>query len=162
MSTSLHRLTTIAFVAALAAATAAPAWADDPPPDGPTPAPVPPPATANTAAPNGAFDANEDGDPPEPWMFASCGNGCAAVTFPDGQTREADLENGQWRLDDVNNANAVKCASDGTEHPGSAHYSWDANTLIGQVWATDDTGACGSVPGDDTTPVPFNLTPAQQ
>jgi hypothetical protein len=104
------------------------------------------------------FWATEIGDPAEVWTFTPCGNGCTEVVFADGRTAQARLDRGQWRVDDVGNDTAIKCTADGTESTGSAHYSWDPTTLAGQVWATDDTGACGVPPGTDTTVVPFNLT----
>jgi hypothetical protein len=132
-------LTAVAIFAALALATSGPAWAEQM---------------------TGSYMAQEAGDPPEAWTFTPCGNGCAEVMFADGTTAQARLDRGQWRLDDVGNTTAVKCISDGTENPGTAHYSWDPTTLAGQVWATDDSGACGALPGTDTAGVPFNLSPA--
>jgi hypothetical protein len=108
----------------------------------------------------GRYMAQEAGDPPAVWTFTPCGNGCANVVFSDGRTAQATLDRGQWRLDQLDNASAIKCTADGAENPGTAHYSWDPTTLAGQVWATNDSGACGVLPGTDTTGVPFNLARA--
>jgi hypothetical protein len=117
------------------------------------------PARAGTNEMSGPFTAVEQGDPPEVWMFTPCGHGCAKVTFADGRTAVATVDNGQWILDELDNPTAVKCTANGSENPGTAHYSWDPTTLAGQTWATDDSGACGADPGSDTDGVPFNLTP---
>jgi hypothetical protein len=109
---------------------------------------------------SGAYTAQEAGDPPAVWTFTPCGNGCAEVVFADGRTAQATLDRGQWRLDDVGNSTAIECTADGVESPGSAHYSWDPTTLAGQVWSTDDSGACGASPGTDTADVAFSLTQA--
>jgi hypothetical protein len=130
---------TITVFAAIALGVSAPAWA---------------------AEMSGSYWAQEIGDPAAVWTFTPCGNGCAEVVFADGRTAQARLDRGQWRVDDVGNSTAIKCTADGTESPGSAHYSWDPTTLAGQVWATDDTGACGVLPGTDTVGVAFNLTQA--
>jgi hypothetical protein len=137
---------TITVLAAIALGASAPAWA---------------------AEMSGSYSAQEIGDPAEVWTFTPCGNGCAEVVFADGRTAQARVDQGQWRVDDVGNDTAIKCTADGTESTGSAHYSWDPTTyswdpttLAGQVWATDDTGACGVLPGTDTVGVPFNLTQA--
>ncbi|MCV7101586.1 hypothetical protein [Mycobacterium palustre] len=115
--------------------------------------------TANQMS--GRFTAVEQGDPPAVWTFTSCGNGCAEVKFADGRTAVATLDNGQWTLDELDNPTAIKCTADGSEKPGTAHYSWDPTTLTGQTWATDDSGACGAVRGIDTAGVPFSLTPVR-
>jgi prepilin-type processing-associated H-X9-DG protein len=132
-------LTACAILAAIALGTSSPAWAKDM---------------------SGSYTAQEAGDPPAVWTFTPCGNGCANIVFADGRTGQATIDRGQWRLDDVGNDSAIKCTADGTQNPGTAHYSWDPITLAGQVWATDDTGACGALPGTDTVEVPFNLTRA--
>ena len=132
-------LTAVAGLAAIVLATSVPAWAEEM---------------------SGPYMAQEAGDPPAMWIFTPCGKGCADVLFADGGTAQATMDHGQWRLDDVGNSTAIKCTADGTQSPGSAHYSWDPITLAGQVWATDDSGACGALPGTDTTGVPFNLTRA--
>ena len=132
-------LTAVAAFAAIAIGTSSPAWAEDM---------------------SGPYMAQEIGDPPAVWIFTPCGSGCADVLFADGRTAQATIDRGQWRLDDVGNSTAIKCTADGTQSPGSAHYSWDPITLAGQVWATDDSGACGALPGTDTAGVPFNLTRA--
>jgi hypothetical protein len=108
---------------------------------------------------SGAFTAVEEGDLPAVWTFSPCGDGCAEVTFADGRTAVAMVDNGQWTLDELDNPTAIKCVADGSQNPGTAHYSWDPTTLVGETWATDDSGACGAVPGSDTVGVPFNLTP---
>jgi hypothetical protein len=106
---------------------------------------------------SGTFNAQQAGGPAKPWVFKPCGDGCAEVTFPDHKTVQANLDNGQWRLDDLNNSKAISCP-DGTQHPGDAHYSWNPTTLTGSVWSTDVTGACGATPGTDTAAVPFSLS----
>jgi hypothetical protein len=115
-------------------------------------------APAQAAELSGAYWATEIGDPAEVWTFSPCGHECAEVVFADGRSARARVDRGQWRVDDVGNDTAIKCTADGTQSIGSAHYSWDPITLAGQVWATDDTGACGVLPGTDTTGVPFSLT----
>ncbi|MGH3636502.1 MAG: hypothetical protein ACRDTS_20920 [Mycobacterium sp.] len=153
-------LTALAMFAAVAVGTAGPVGAGGPPNPSPAPPVGPSPASATATEMSGPYTALEEGDVPAVWMFTPCGNGCAEVTFPDGRIAQADVENGVWRLDEVDNATAIKCTADGSENPGTAHYSWDPNTLAGETWATDDSGACGAVPGSDTAAVPFNLTAA--
>lgn len=136
------------------------ARADDPDESAPAPPAGPPPASATPNAISGRFLAVEEGDPPAQWEFTSCGDNCTEVTLPDGRARLVFMEVGKWRMDDLDNDNAVKCSADGSEHLGTAHYSWDPMTLTGEAWATDDTGACGETPGTDTDSVPFSLTPA--
>jgi prepilin-type processing-associated H-X9-DG protein len=132
-------LTAVVIFAAVGLGTSSPVWAEEM---------------------NGQYMAQEAGDPAAAWTFTPCGNGCANVVFADGGTAQATLDRGQWRLDQLDNATAIKCTADGTENPGTAHYSWDPTTLAGQVWATDDSGACRAIPGTDTAGVPFNLTRA--
>jgi hypothetical protein len=106
---------------------------------------------------SGRFNAQQAGGPREPWVFKPCGDGCAEVTFPDHKTVQAYLDDGQWRLDDLNNPEAISCP-DGKQHPGDAHYLWNPSTLTGSVWSTDVTGACGATPGTDSAAVRFSLT----
>lgn len=130
---------------------AGPASADDPA--------NPAPGSATPTSMSGSFTATEEGSAPAVWTFTPCGDGCVTVTFADGRKSSANLSDGQWRLDELDNPTAVKCVSDGSEHPGSAHFSWDPVTLVGQTWATDDSGACNALPGLDTDGVSFTLTP---
>jgi hypothetical protein len=155
-------VTAVAICAAVAAGTVGCGRAGGPPNPAPAPPAEPSSGSATANEMSGPFAAVEEGDPPATWMFRPCGNGCAEVTFADGRTAVATLDNGQWRLDELDNATAIKCTADGSENPGTAHYSWDPTTLTGQTWATDDSGACGALPGIDTAGVPFKLTPASR
>ncbi len=89
--------------------------------------------------------------------FAPCGPGCADGTWEDGTIDRANLANGHWTMADPAAPQAFQCA-DGTAAPGVLHYSWDANTLAGEVWATLTGPGCGSTPGIDSGHVPFALT----
>ncbi|BBZ11743.1 hypothetical protein [Mycobacterium branderi] len=153
-------LAAVATFAAAVVGAAGPARADDPDQSAQAPPAEPPAASATPNGISGTFLAVEEGDPPAQWVFTSCGDNCTEVTLPDGRARLVYMELGQWRMDDLDNVNAVKCTADGSEHLGTAHYSWDPTTLTGEAWATDDTGACGETAGTDTDSVPFSLTPA--
>lgn len=74
--------------------------------------------------------------------FTPCGDGCAQAVFANsGGMTQAHLDGGQWTMT-LPNPNGFQC-SDGSYHPGEAHYSWDAIALSGSYWNTDTTGACG-------------------
>ncbi len=85
------------------------------------------------------------------WYVTSCGDGCASVAHsPGGPTwKQANVVNGQWTLESVDN---VDCG-DGTSVPNalSAHYTWDPNTLAGKVLDTYTVPACGNPAGAQGT-----------
>jgi hypothetical protein len=88
--------------------------------------------------------------------FTPCGDGCAFAVFPNGGgMTQAHLDGGQWAMT-LPNPNGFVC-TDGSYHPGEAHYAWDANSLTGSYWNTDTTGACGPV-GGGTNPSGLTLT----
>lgn len=89
--------------------------------------------------------------------FTPCGPECANGTWEDGSTDRATLANGRWTMDDPPSSQAYQC-SDGSSTAGVLHYSWDANTLAGDVWATSTGSGCGSAPGTDSGHAPFTLT----
>lgn len=132
------------------------------------PAPASPSSTSATtsATPvneiNGAYSV-VTGDPddshPTTWVFTSCGDGCAQVEIPDGDSKNhasARYVKTQWTVHLHLNA-AVQCG-DGSFGPGIAHYSWNPDTLKGRYWATSDAHVCGSPEPFDTYPVPLTLT----
>jgi hypothetical protein len=73
--------------------------------------------------------------------FTPCGDGCASMASNQG-SMEAHLIDGQWVADTPNNANC----SDGGVVSGaiSSHYTWDPNTLAGNVHNTMKVAACGN------------------
>jgi hypothetical protein len=84
------------------------------------------------------------------WYVNPCGDGCVTVALtPGGPTREAHIDNGQWVLDGKDN---LEC-TDGTVIPDAttAHFSWDPNTLAGNVVTTDLVPVCGEQPGHQET-----------
>ncbi|MCB9440044.1 MAG: hypothetical protein H6523_07325 [Mycolicibacterium sp.] len=147
-STTSRLTATVGAAFALAFAAAGPAAAGGPPNTGPV-TPM-----------SGAYTAQHGDHPSAVWVFTPCGEGCSQVRFPNGKTAQANAADGQWRLDELDNPNAVQCVSDGSEHPGDVHYAWDATTLTGSLWSTDDDGSCGAPPVTDTGTEPFRLQPA--
>jgi serine/threonine protein kinase, bacterial len=83
------------------------------------------------------------------WYFTPCGDGCANASgsspIPGGQAR---LVNGQWTID---GPITIRCP-DGTSVPGvtTADYTWDPNTLVGTLQATQTKEACGLSPASQT------------
>lgn len=62
-----------------------------------------------------------------------------------------------WAMD-VHSTRALQCG-DGTFVPGTAHYSWNPDTLKGRYWSTADSSSpCGYEQSLDTYPVPLTLT----
>jgi hypothetical protein len=128
--------------------------------------PAPPSRPSTSAAPvneiNGAYsvvtgDLNDSH--PMTWVFTSCGDGCAQVDIPDGDSKNQALARyvkSQWTVHLHLNA-AVQCG-DGSFGPGVAHYSWNPDTLKGRYWASSDAHVCGSLDPFDTDPVPLTLT----
>ena len=84
------------------------------------------------------------------WYVVPCGDGCVSVSLtPSGPKRDAHNVNGQWVLD---GDDELEC-SDGTKIPDatSAHFTWDANTLEGNVVTTDKVSVCGEPAGHQET-----------
>lgn len=85
------------------------------------------------------------------WYVTPCGDGCASLASAPGAQPfgQAQLANGQWTMDTVDNDDC----SDGTTVPSAivAHYAWDANTLAGTVQDSLKVPACGQ-------PVGFRFT----
>ncbi len=81
------------------------------------------------------------------WYFTPCGDGCASVSWTQGgqSAGQAQLANGQWALDTVDNVNC----EDGTSVANAlgAHRVWDPNTLAGTVQLTYKLPACGNQAG---------------
>ena len=92
------------------------------------------------------------------WYFTPCGDGCANVTIGTGTgTSQARLVNNQWALDI---AHTTVCP-DGSEAPssGTAHITWDPNTLAGSAQITEKIATCGAAAPDSWTNN-FQLTQA--
>jgi hypothetical protein len=106
--------------------------------------------------------AGPPGTPPVTWTFTPCGAGCAQVEMGEqGSNHQgtARYVNIAWTLD-VHTNGALQCG-DGTHVPGTAHYSWNPDTLQGRYWSTADAGRpCGYEQSLDTLPVPLILTKA--
>lgn len=122
------------------------------------------PPASQTAAPQmqGPYKviAGPPGTPPVTWIFTPCGNGCAAVAM-EGSSQQATARyiNLNWTID-VHTTGALQCG-DGTHVPGTAHYSWNPDTLQGRYWSTADSSRpCGYEQSLDTFPVPLTLTKA--
>jgi hypothetical protein len=85
------------------------------------------------------------------WYFTPCGDGCESVARKGVQAfGQAHLVGGQWVLDVADEAATCQ---DNTQVPGalSAHYTWDPNTLAGQVHTTADVAECGVQAGYEIT-----------
>jgi hypothetical protein len=99
---------------------------------------------------------------PVTWVFTPCGDGCADVEMGEegsSQRGTARYVNFQWTID-VHTTGALQCG-DGTHVPGTAHYSWNPDTLEGRYWSTADSSRpCGYEPSLDTYPVPLTLKKA--
>ncbi|OBK40318.1 hypothetical protein A5658_22050 [Mycobacterium sp. 1245111.1] len=94
-------------------------------------------------------------------MFTPCGESCAQVDMSGpgaAQRATARYIKLDWIIDAHSNA-AVQCG-DGTFVPGTAHYSWNPDTLQGRYWSTADSRPCGNDESLDTYPVPLTLTKA--
>jgi len=103
------------------------------------------------------------GDPadtaPETWVFTPCGEGCATAEMGgEGSRRRATARyvDKQWIID-MHVGGAVQCG-DGTSVPGTAHYSWNPDTLEGRYWSTADFSPCGTDNPLDSYPLPLKLT----
>ena len=113
----------------------------------------------------GSYQVTMGSDPDsdtETWVFTSCGDGCAQVEFPKRTSREnatARYIEIQWTLN-VHRQGAVQCG-DGSFGPGTAHYTWNPDTLKGRYWASADAGVCGNSAPFDTDPVPLKLEKAR-
>jgi hypothetical protein len=128
--------------------------------------PAPPSRSSTSAAPVNEIDGTYSvvtGDPneahPTTWVFTSCGDGCAHVDIPDGDSKDQALARyvaNQWTVQLHLNA-AIQCG-DGTFGPGIAHYTWNPDTLKGRYWASSDAHVCGSADPFDTDPVLLTLT----
>jgi hypothetical protein len=123
-----------------------------------------PTPTSQLAVPRleGAYKvvAGGPGTPPETWVFAPCGDGCAEVEIGgEGSSKRATARyvNTNWTVD-IHSPRALQCG-DGTYVPGTAHYSWNPDTLEGRYWSTaDGSRPCGYDQSLDTYPVPLTLT----
>lgn len=104
--------------------------------------------------------AGPPGTIPVTWEFTPCGDGCAQVEMgqASGQRATARYINMNWSIDLHSNA-ALQCGN-GTYVPGTAHYSWNPDTLQGRYWSTADSHPCGNDQSLDTYPVPLTLTKA--
>jgi hypothetical protein len=106
--------------------------------------------------------AGPPGTLPVTWVFTPCGDGCAEVEMGgqvSSQRATARYINMQWTIH-VHTTGALQCA-DGTHIPGTAHYSWNPDTLEGRYWSTADSSRpCGYEQSLDTYPVPLTLTKA--
>jgi hypothetical protein len=100
---------------------------------------------------------------PVTWVFTPCGDGCAEVEMGEegsSQRGTARYTNLQWTID-VHTTGALQCG-DGTHVPGTAHYSWNPDTLEGRYWSTADSSRpCGYEQSLDTYPVPLTLNKAR-
>lgn len=121
-------------------------------------------SSASAAAPNqmsGAYKVvtGAPDDVPNRWVFTPCGDGCADVDIPEGDSTahaRARVVDNQWTLDKPAHS-AVRCG-DGSSGPGTAHFSWNPVTLTGRYWGSPKSGACGSSQASDTQLVPLTLT----
>jgi hypothetical protein len=85
------------------------------------------------------------------WYFTPCGDGCASVAAtPNGKPfGQANLANGQWTMQFTG---GVDCEEGGdVPHAIKLDYTWDANTLAGNVQITNNIQACGNPPGYQET-----------
>jgi hypothetical protein len=102
------------------------------------------------------------GTSPVTWVFTPCGDGCAEVEMGEegsSQRGTARYLTFQWMID-VHTTGSLQCG-DGTHVPGTAHYSWNPDTLEGRYWSTADSSRpCGYEQSLDTYPVPLTLTKA--
>jgi serine/threonine protein kinase len=123
--------------------------------------PEPPPAQAATMSGHytmTVIDPRNSATVTSDWYFTPCGDGCANASasspIPGAQAR---LVNGQWTMD---GPVTIRCP-DGTNVPGvqTAHYTWDPNTLVGTLQATQTKGACGFSPGSGTMNVQLRQAP---
>lgn len=62
----------------------------------------------------------------------------------------------QWIID-MHVGAAVQCG-DGKSVPGTAHYSWDRDSLEDRSWSTADMSPCGKDHPLDSYPVPLRLS----
>lgn len=75
------------------------------------------------------------------WYISPCGDGC--VTIKD--LGQANLIDNQWVLD---GKGGVSCEQGGDIRDAiTFHYTWDPNTLDGNVQITNNVAACGNPAG---------------
>ena len=75
------------------------------------------------------------------WYITSCGDGCASIKH----LGDAHLVDGQWTLD---GKGGVSCEEGGDVRDAIAfHYTWDPNSLDGNVQITNNVAACGNPQG---------------
>jgi hypothetical protein len=92
-------------------------------------------------------------DPPSDWYITPCGDGCADIQH----LGRAHLDGNTWTLD---GKGGVSCEQGGDVHDAiNFHYTWDANTLDGNVQITNNVAACGNPAGYQETNQ-LHLTPA--
>jgi hypothetical protein len=86
------------------------------------------------------------------WYATPCGDGCASIASTPGgpAISQARLVNGQWTLTSA--VHTLTCP-DGTVVPNAvnAYYTWDPNTLAGNVQLTYEVPACGNPAGYQKT-----------
>ena len=124
--------------AGLAVGTASTAWADTPTMSGHY-------LKTETSPQSGQSETDD-------WFATPCGDGCALIAIrPDAPApSKARLVNGQWTLDSA--VHALNCPDDTVVPKAvSAHYTWDPNTLLGEVQVTYNVPACGNPAGYQTT-----------
>jgi hypothetical protein len=123
---TITRIAATAMLAGLAIGTASTAWADPPTMSG------------------HYIETRSDGVTND-WIATPCGDGCASITSKQGSL-EAHLVNGQWVADTT--ANDANCR-DGSNVSGAitSHYTWDPNTLAGNIHNTMNVPACGNPAG---------------
>ena len=75
------------------------------------------------------------------WFIDPCGDGCVHIK----DLGQAHLNGNQWTLD---GKGGVSCEDGGDVHDAiNFHYTWDANTLDGNVQITNNVAACGNPQG---------------
>lgn len=115
-----------------------------------------PTASAEPAAPDGAYAIRYADGETGSWVFVSCGPDCTVANAP-GDPFVTDwrfqLTDGRW---DYSGPNQLSCPSGGTA-PIAVVYGFDATTLTGQAQATLATDNCGA-PVGKTMVRPFQLS----
>jgi hypothetical protein len=83
------------------------------------------------------------------WYFTPCGDGCANVSIGTTGTSQARLVNNQWTLD----TDHTTVCPDGSKvsRAGTAHYTWDPNTLAGTDQITEKIATCGATTPESWT-----------
>jgi hypothetical protein len=88
------------------------------------------------------------------WYITPCGDGFAQIK----ELGQANLVNGQWTLD---GSGGVSC-EEGGDVPKAIHfhYTWDPDTLAGNVLITNNVQACGNPAGyQETNQLQLALAP---